>query len=93
MYNKDALETLAIRIKYLGSVLEEFSPEDTLDLYSYIASIIYNRPYEECCEIPDGIANPEGKYLRNKAKEFIFPIITECGGLFDEVNSDDSKRT
>ena len=93
MYNKEVLETLAIRFKYLGTVLDEFSPDANLDLYSYIASIIYNKPYSECGEYLGDIPNPEGKYMRNKAKEFILPIIAECGGIFNEVNSDDSERT
>lgn len=42
------------------------------DLYSEVASTIYNMPYEECCEFrPDGTFNLEGKQRRTKSKSVI----------------------
>lgn len=40
------------------------------DIYSHIASIAFNLPYEDCCEFyEDGVTtNKEGKNRRKKAK-------------------------
>lgn len=39
------------------------------DIYSHIASIAFNLPYEECCEFnADGSTHKEGKTRRKKAK-------------------------
>lgn len=39
------------------------------DIYSHIASIAFNVPYENCLEFyPDGTTNKEGKGRRKKAK-------------------------
>ena len=46
------------------------------DLYSEVASSIYNMPYEECCEFrPDGTFNLEGKQRRTKSKSVILGIM------------------
>lgn len=42
------------------------------DLYSEVASKVYNMPYEECCEFrPDGTFNLEGKARRTKSKSIV----------------------
>jgi len=46
------------------------------DLYSEVASTVYNMPYSECCEFrPDGTFNLEGKQRRTKAKSIILGIM------------------
>lgn len=46
-----------------------------LDLYSYMASKVYNLPYEECVEFyPDGSVNKEGKNRRKKLKSLVLAI-------------------
>ena len=46
------------------------------DLYSEVASTIYNMPYEECCEFrPDGTFNLEGKQRRTKSKSVILGLM------------------
>lgn len=45
---------------------------DGKDLYSTIASKLYNMPYEECKEFrPDGTVNPEGKNRRSSVKPIL----------------------
>lgn len=42
------------------------------DLYCVVASLAFNKPYEECMEHwPDGSLNPEGKKLRGQAKSIV----------------------
>lgn len=42
------------------------------DIYAWIASFIYNVPYEECKEFrPDGTKNPQGKERRTSVKGII----------------------
>ena len=42
------------------------------DIYSFIASIAFNKTYEECREFtPDGEYNPEGKARRTEAKSVV----------------------
>lgn len=49
---------------------------DGKDLYSTIASKIYNVPYEECKEFrPDGTVNPEGKARRTSVKPVLLGIM------------------
>lgn len=81
-YNQKLISTLEDRFDQLQAYLfRAFDDED--DLYSFIASIMYNKPVEECSEMyPDGSFNPDGKELRRKAKEFILPVVLECGGIF-----------
>ena len=92
MYNRKLLRTLEDRFDKLQAYLfRSFDGEE--DLYSYIAHIMYNRDYVDCCEMrSDGTPNPDGKYYRNKAKEFIFPLVIECGGVFEPDDDNDSKE-
>ena len=47
--------------------------KDGKDVYSEIAAISFNKPYEECCEFaPDGSKNPpECKARRGEAKKIV----------------------
>lgn len=46
------------------------------DLYSEVASKVYNMPYEECCEFrPDGTFNLEGKARRTKSKSIVLGLM------------------
>lgn len=45
---------------------------DGKDVYSEIAAIAYNVPYEDCCEeYPNGEDYPEGKARRSSAKRIV----------------------
>ena len=85
-YNKKLLTTLEDRFDKLQAYLDRvFQFEEGEDLYSFIASIMYNKDVDECREVnPDGSPNPEGKDRRNRAKQFILPVVAECGGIFEE---------
>ena len=84
MYNQKLLRTLEARFDKLQAYLfRSFDGEE--DLYSFIASVMYDKDYEECREFnPDGTPNPEGKDLRNRAKQFLIPVVLECGGISEE---------
>lgn len=46
------------------------------DIYSWVASIVYKKPYEACLEHnPDGTTNKEGKQLRSNMKSVILGIM------------------
>ena len=46
--------------------------QDNKDVYVEIASLAFNKPYEECLENrPDGTTNPEGKARRGAAKKIV----------------------
>ena len=46
------------------------------DLYAWMASEIYEKPYEECKEFrPDGSVNPEGKKRRSSVKSIILGLM------------------
>ncbi len=46
------------------------------DLYSEVASKVYNMPYEECCEFrPDGTFNLDGKARRTKSKSIVLGLM------------------
>lgn len=46
------------------------------DIYSWIASFVYNVPYEQCKEFnPDGSKNPEGKERRTSVKSLILGLM------------------
>lgn len=46
------------------------------DLYAQIASLSFNKPYEQCLEFnPDGTTNPEGKERRSSAKSILLGIL------------------
>ena len=50
------------------------------DLYSEVASAIFNLPYEDCVEHrADGTINKEGKAIRNKAKPVLLGILYDRG--------------
>lgn len=87
MYNPKLLRTLEDRFDQLQAYLfRSFDGEE--DLYSFIAAVMYNKDYADCCEInPDGTPNPYGHALRERAKEFILPVVVECGGI-TEVDPD-----
>lgn len=89
-YNKKLLTTLEDRFDKLQAYLDRvFQFEEGEDLYAFIASIMYNKDVDECRDVhPDGSANPEGKERRNRAKQFILPVVVECGGFLDETDED-----
>ena len=89
-YNKKLLITLEDRFDRLQAYLDRvFQFEEGEDLYAFVASIMYNKDVDECRDLhSDGSANPEGKDIRNRAKQFILPIVVECGGLLDEADED-----
>lgn len=46
------------------------------DLYASIASLAFNKPYEDCLEFrPDGTTNKEGKERRSNAKSILLGIL------------------
>lgn len=50
--------------------------KDGKDLYAQIASLSFNKPYEECLEFrPDGTTNPDGKARRSSAKTILLGIL------------------
>lgn len=50
------------------------------DIYAWIASFIYNMPYEQCMEFnPDGTKNPQGKERRSSVKSIILGIMYSRG--------------
>ena len=50
------------------------------DLYSEVASAIFNLPYEDCVEHrADGTINKEGKAIRNQAKPVLLGILYDRG--------------
>lgn len=49
---------------------------DGKDLYAQIASIAFNKPYDQCLEFgPDGKVNKEGKERRSQAKSILLGIL------------------
>ena len=62
------------------------------DLYSYIASVLYNQEYADCCEFSsNGVPNPGGKELRDRVKQLLLPIVEKYGGIFESsITEDDS---
>ena len=56
------------------------SLKNDTDIYSEIASMIYNLPYDECVEFrPDGSTNYEGKERRGNAKAITLSILYSKG--------------
>ena len=46
--------------------------KDNVDIYSFVASIAYDVPYEDCLEhFPDGTTNASGKEKRSAAKAVV----------------------
>lgn len=59
------------------------------DMYSWIASFIYNVPYEQCKEFnPDGSKNPEGKERRTSVKSLILGLMygRGIGSIAEQLN-------
>lgn len=80
-FNKEFIVALRTRFTLLSDALQ--NADEISDLYSFIASIMYNRPVEDCGEIyPDGSFNSDGKDLRTRAKQFIIPVALERGSIF-----------
>lgn len=53
---------------------------DGIDIYSVIASMAFNCPYEDCLEhYPDGTTNKEGKQRRSTAKKIVLSILYSKG--------------
>ena len=77
-YNQKLIRTLEDRF---GKLFSEFDGVE--DLYSFIASVIYNKKYTDCFEWKDGKPNPQGKELRDRVKQFLIPVVEECGGILD----------
>lgn len=49
---------------------------DGKDVYSEIASLAFNKPYDDCCEkFPDGTDNPDGKARRSEAKKIVLGVL------------------
>lgn len=60
------------------------------DMYSWIASFVYNVPYEECKEFnPDGSKNPEGKERRTSVKSLILGLMYGRGisSIAEQLNT------
>ena len=90
MYNQKLIRTLEDRFDKLQAYLFR-SFDGVEDLYSFIASIMYDKDYADCCEIVDGKPNPQGKELRNRVKQFLLPVVEECGGISemaDKITTD-----
>ena len=50
--------------------------QDGKDIYSTIASLAFNKPYEDCLEFrPDGTTNKSGKERRTQAKSIVLGIL------------------
>ena len=49
---------------------------DGKDVYSEIASLAFNKPYDDCCEkFPDGTDNPDGKSRRGESKKIVLGVL------------------
>jgi DNA polymerase I-like protein with 3'-5' exonuclease and polymerase domains len=65
-----------------------------LDLYASIASIAFNKPYEDCLEFyPDGRDNPEGEVRRSSAKSILLGILYGRGinSIAEQLNTTKQK--
>lgn len=50
------------------------------DIYSWVASLVYDVPYDECREFrPDGTVNPEGKERRSFCKSIVLGLMYSRG--------------
>lgn len=54
-----------------------FEYDEVKDLYSNYAAQLYHVPYEDCLEMKDGKANPEGKDRRRSVKELILETVVK----------------
>lgn len=65
-------EEVAVCAAVCGDIGLLNSFRDGTDIYSHVASLAYNVPYEDCCEFyPDGSTNHEGKTRRSSAKAVV----------------------
>jgi hypothetical protein len=71
----------------LSNTTNVFDPERD-DLFSFVASVMYATTYAECCEWKDNKPYPEGKKRRDRAKQFLVPIVAECGGISVDIVND-----
>lgn len=94
MYNKQLLRTLEDRFDKLQAYLDRvYQFEDNEDLYSFVASVMYDKDIDECRDLhPNGTPNPEGKMRRAWAKQFLLPVVIECGGIFEEDKIPDPQK-
>ena len=76
-------EKLIFRVE---QIFRLYSPVEAKgkDLYSYLASLVYDVPYEDCQEWKDGKLYPEGKERRTRVKQMLRPIVLECGGISED---------
>lgn len=78
-YNQKLVDTITERFEEIVSKLNIPDYLDGHDLYSLIASVMYDKPYESCLE-----TTTEGKELRMHAKQFLLPVVIDCGGYLSE---------
>lgn len=78
-YNQKLIDTITERFEEVVSKLNTPNYLDKHDLYSLIASILYNKPYESCLE-----TTTAGKELRMNAKHFLLQVVIDCGGYLSE---------
>ena len=87
VYNPDLINNVLCRLYTVSHQIRNL--REGQDLYSSIASAMYNKDYDECCELDkNGDFNPLGKDRRDRIKRFLLPMVLECGGLF--LEDDDS---
>lgn len=83
-YNQKLINTITERFEEIVSKLNTPDYLYEHDLYSLIASVMYDKPYESCLE-----TTTEGKELRMNAKHFLIPVVIDCGGYLSEEYTKD----
>lgn len=83
-YNPKLIDTITERFEEIVSKLNTPDYLDEHDLYSLIASVMYDKPYESCLE-----TTTAGKELRMNAKKFILQVVLDCGGYLSEEYTED----
>ena len=68
-FNKEFIEALRTRFALLSEALQNV--DENMDLYPFIASIMYNLPIGEC-----------GQMYPTGSKQFIIPVALDHGGIF-----------
>lgn len=82
-------------LRKLQSIFKEFDPVEMgdKDLYAYLASLVYQVPYEDCCEfqLDNYTPNPVGKERRSAVKQMLTPIVQSCGGFiqYEPITGED----
>ena len=74
-YNEKLIEALSRRF---AEVSKRLNADMDTDLYSTIASILYDKPYESCLDLG------ENQDLRYSVKHCIVPVVLEFGGIHSE---------